>query len=158
MAYLSGYASAFSGDTSVVDSSAQHPLRTRAVDAEGNEYIYLKGVASCAVGSWVTFDEAGTTTLAVANAQGRVALALAAVDSTSEYGWFQIYGSATGLCLASFADNGKVFLTATGGSVDDTDVAGDAVIGAIGRSARDTTTGTSTFELNYPVVMDLAVD
>ena len=125
---------------------------------DDKEYIYLQGVASVVAGTWVTFDEAHVTTRATANAQGRVAVALAAVDSTSEYGWFQIYGSASGLCLADFADNGKVYLTATAGSVDDTDVAGDAVIGAVGRSARNATTGLATFELNYPVVLDLAID
>jgi hypothetical protein len=133
-------------------------LGKRVKDAAGNEYIYLKGITSTAVGSWVTFDEAHVTTLAAANAQGRVAVAKAAVDANTKYGWFQIYGSTSAKALTAFADNGKVYLTGTAGSVDDTDVAGDAVIGAIGRSAVNETTLLATFELNYPVVMDLAVD
>jgi len=141
-----------------VHSTKKFRLGTKKTANNGNEYIYLQGVANCADGSWVTFDEDHVTTLAVANAQGRVAIANAAVDATTEYGWFTIYGREDGLCLTGFVDNGKVYLTATAGSVDDADVAGDVVIGAIGRSARDTTTGMAEFELNYPVVMDLAID
>jgi hypothetical protein len=145
--------------TTEVHTTQLYRLGTRVRDRAGNEFIYLKGVASTVQGSWVTFDEAHVTTLAVANAQGRVAVAQAAVDSTSEYGWFQIYGKAAGKALTGFADNGKVYLTATAGSVDDADVAGDVVIGAIGRSALDTpTTGQAYFELNYPMVLDLAID
>ena len=129
-------------------------------DSAGNfaEYIYLQGVASCAVGTWVTYDEDFVTTRAIADAQGNVAVAMAAVDATTEYGWFIITGLASALCLASFVDNGKVYLTSTAGSVDDADVSGDVVIGAIGRSARDTTTGLADFQLNRPQVLDLAVD
>jgi len=157
MANLTGSTQTFDGDTSVVDSSAKHPLGTRAHDVDGNEYVYALGVASTAVGTWVTFDEEYTTTRAVADAQGRVGIAMAAIVA-DKYGWYQIYGKASGLALTGFADNGKVYLTATAGSVDDTDVAGDAVIGAIGRSKVDETSFLATFELNYPIVMDLAID
>lgn len=142
-----------------VHAEQKYALGTRIRDKVGGEFIYLKGVTNCAQGSWVTFDEAHVTTLAIADAQGRVAVAGAAVDSSTKFGWFQIYGKVAAKALSGFADNGKVYLTGTGGSVDDTDVAGDAVIGAIGRSALDApATGQAYFELNYPVVMDLAVD
>lgn len=138
-------------------TTKRHKLGTRR-RVDDKEFIYLKGVGSTVVGSWVTFDEAGTTTLASANAQGRVAVAMAIVDATTEFGWYQIYGSASAKALTAFADNGKVYLTSTAGSVDDTDVAGDAVIGAVGRSAVNETTLLATFELNYPMVQDLAID
>ena len=156
MAQLTGYPQGFHADTDTVDSSELVPTGTRAYDTSGNEYIYLLGVASTAANSWVTFDEAHTTTLAVANAKGRVAIAMAATIA-DKYGWYQIYGSATGKVLTGFADNGAVYLTSTAGSVDDADVAGDAVIGAIGRSAA-TASLTATMELNYPIVMDIAID
>lgn len=149
-----GGSQAAAEDTDAVHTTLQHPLGTRAVNG-GNEYIYLQGVASTVATDWVTFDEAHLTTRAVANGQGRVAIAMAAVVASS-YGWYQIYGSATGNALAGFADNGSVYLTATAGSVDDADVAGDAVIGAIGRSA--VSGGDATFELNYPVVQNIAID
>lgn len=142
-------------DTAAVHTTLQHPLGTKAVDNDGNEYIYLQGVASTVATDWVTFDEAHLTTRAVANGIGRVAIAMAAVVADS-YGWYQIYGSATGNALAGFADNGAVYLTATAGSVDDADVAGDAVIGAWGRSA--VSGGDATFELNYPAVHNIAID
>lgn len=145
------------GYSTDIHTSQKNPICKRAYDESDNEYIYLKGVASTLAGSWVSFDEAGLTLLAVADAQGRVAVAKAATVA-STWGWYQIYGSVSALCLASFVDNGKVYLTSTAGSVDDSDVAGDAVIGAVGRSARDTTTGMATFELNHPMVQDLAVD
>lgn len=141
-----------------VHAEKKFRLGTRVRDVAGNEFIYLKGVASTAVGSWVFFDEAHVTTLTVANSLGRVAVARAAVDATTKFGWYQIYGSVSALCLASFADNAKVWVTSTAGSVDDADVAVDLVDGAIGRSARDTTTGLATFELNYPMAHDLAFD
>lgn len=138
-----------------VDSSAEYTVGTRTQDNAGNEYIYCLGVASTAEHSWVSFDEAYVTTLLAANAQGRVGIAMAAILA-DKYGWYQIYGSGTGKVLASFADNGKVFCTATPGSVDDADVGGDFVVGAIGRSA--VSGGVATMELNYPIVQDTALD
>lgn len=156
MANLTGFTGIFAGDTSVIDTTLKHSLGTRARDVNGNEYIYLQGVASTVAGSWVSFDEAHLTILTVANAQGRIGVAMAAIVASS-YGWYQIYGSNTiALALAAFADNGKIYLTSTAGSIDDTDVAGDAVIGAIGRSA--VSGGVITAELNYPVVQDVAID
>ena len=139
-----------------VDTVKAFELGTRGFNGV-KEYIYLQGVVSTVLGSWVTFDEAHLTTLAVANAQGRMAVALAATVA-SRYGWYQIYGSASGLAKTLFADNGKVYLTSTAGSVDDTDVGQDFVVGAIGRSAVNETTLLATFELNYPMVQDLAMD
>ena len=158
MAQLIGYPLAVIGATDSVHTSQQNPVGARAFDTSMNEYVYMQGVASAVLGTWVTFDELYITTRAVADAQGRVAIARAAVDATTEFGWWGIYGSFTGLCLVSFVDNGKVYLTATAGSVDDADVAGDAVHGAVGRSARNATTGLATFEVNYPMVLDLAID
>lgn len=140
-----------------VHSEAKNKLGTKAFDEAGNEYIYLKGVASTAVGTWVSYDEAHLTIRLVTNAQGRVAIAMAAIVA-NKYGWYQIYGSAQGLALTGFVDNGKVYITATDGSVDDTDVATNAVEGAVGRSAVNETTLLATFELNYPHVLDLAID
>ena len=143
----------------VHEGSKKFRLGTRVRDKAGNEFIYLQGVGSTLANSWVTFDEAHVSTLAVANAKGRVAIAGAAIDSTTKYGWYCIYGKFAGKALAAFADNGSVYLTATAGSVDDADVAGDAVLGAWGRSALDTpSTGLAYFELNWPMVHDIAVD
>jgi len=148
-----------SGDTTIVDSAKKHELGTRAFDANGNEYIYLTGVASTVAGYYVTFDEAHLTTLAVANGKGRVAVAMAAIIADT-YGWYQIYGNhATTYCSTPITDNAQLYLSATPGQVAGDDVAGDFIVGALARSATITPgTATLTVELNYPVVHDAAID
>ena len=119
------------------------------------EFIYLQGVASTAVGSWVTFDaDAGTTALLAANAIGPVAVAMSACVANN-YGWYQIYGKAVGLALAGFVDNANVYATATAGSVDDAVVAGDRVKNCKGASAVGTPSANlAEFEIQYPVMDD----
>jgi hypothetical protein len=120
------------------------------------EFIYLAGVASTAVGSWVTFNmDDGTTALLAANAIGPVAISMSANTAATSYGWYQIYGKAVGLCLASFADNGNCYATSTAGSVDDAIVAGDLVKNAKGASAIGTPSGSfAEFEIQYPFMDD----
>jgi hypothetical protein len=119
------------------------------------EFIYLQGVASTAIGSWVTFNaDDGTTALLAANAIGPVAIAMSACGA-NQFGWYQIYGKGVGLCLALFADNANVYATATPGSVDDSIVAGDRVKNAKGASAIGTPSGSfAEFEIHYPVMDD----
>jgi len=118
------------------------------------EFIYLKGLAATAEGSWVTYDEVFQTALLAANATGGVAIATGAVLA-AYYGWYQILGKAAGLVAASFADNGLCYATATAGTADDAAVAGDRVKGAIGRSAIDTpTTGMAWIQFYARPFMD----
>ena len=119
------------------------------------EFIYLKGVASTAAGSWVTYNaDDFSTALLAANAIGPVAVAMAATVA-DEYGWYQISGKAVGLALAAYADNGLVWATATAGSVDDAVVDGDMVHLAKGASAVDTpATGFAEFEIHRPFMDD----
>ncbi len=141
------------------DTVQHHRLgeRMRGHDATYGvgEFIYLKGVASTAVGSWVTFNQDdNTTALLAANAIGPVAVAMSACVA-GEFGWYQIYGKAVGKALASYADNGLVYATATAGSIDDAVVAGDRVKLAKGASAVDTpSTGLAEFEIQYPYMDD----
>ena len=158
MVALTGYNTVFAGDTTSIDSELKHPLGTRACDANGNEYIYLTGVASTTAGYIVTFDELHITTLGVANAKGRVAVAMAATVA-STYGWYQIRGKNTTVGVrGAVSDNGLMYLTASAGLVDDADVAGDLIIGMIARSAAGGAGSSLTVELNYPSVKDVADD
>lgn len=118
------------------------------------EFIYLAGVSSTGVGSFVTYNlDDGSTTLAVADAVGPVAVAMAANTETDEYGWYQISGKGVGKVLTGFADNANCYLTSTAGSVDDTIVAGDYVYGCKGASAIGTPdTGLAEMELSRPFV------
>lgn len=154
MAQLVGHTMTVVGDTTDVHTSQRNPIGLRAFDQIGNEFVYMQGVASVVLGTWVVYDELFITTRLVANGLGAVAIARAAVDATTSFGWFCIFGSTTGLCLANYADNAKVWATATAGSVDDADVAVDLIDGAIGRSARSASTGLATFQLNYPMALN----
>ena len=137
-------------------TTAKVALGTR-VKAESStygvgEFIYLKGVASTAVGSVVTYNaDDFSTALAVADAIGPVAVALSA-NVANQYGWYQIFGKAVGKVLTGFADNANCYLTATAGSIDDTAVAGDYIFGCKGASA--IADGLAELELSYPFVKD----
>ena len=143
----------------VTDTTQRHVLGTRvqATDPTYNvgEFIYLKGVANTAVGSWVKFNaDDGTTSLLAANDIGPVAVAMSA-NVASQYGWYQIYGKAVGKALTGYADNGLVYATSTAGSIDDAVVAGDRVKNALGASAVGTpSTGLAEFEIQYPFMDD----
>lgn len=116
-------------------------------------FVYLKGVANTAVGSWVTMNmDDGTTTLLAANAIGPVGIAMSA-NVANQWGWYQRVGKAIGKCLTGYADNGKVYITATSGSVDDASIAGDLVVNAKGASAVDTL--EAEFEIDRPFVADV---
>lgn len=119
------------------------------------EFIYLKGVASTAVGSWVLYNpDDFSTSLLAANDIGSVAIAMSACVA-NEYGWYQIKGRAVGKALTGFVDNANVYSTATAGSVDDAVVAGDRVKNAKGASALGTpSAGLAEFEIDRPYVDD----
>ncbi len=118
------------------------------------EFIYSDGVASCVPKCWVTLNsDDGTVTRLAANAIGPVGIAMASITA-SYYGWFQIGGKALGACLTLFADNGRVYITGTAGSVDDASVAGDYVWNAKGASTTTADSGYAEFELARPFVAD----
>lgn len=141
------------------DTVQNHPLGTivRAIDPVygAGEFIYLKGVASTAVGSWVLYNpDDFSTSLLAANDIGSVAVAMSACVANN-YGWYQIKGKAVGLVLTGFVDNANVYSTATAGSVDDAVVAGDRVKNAKGASAIGTpSAGLAEFEIDRPFVDD----
>ena len=118
------------------------------------EFVYMKGVASCAIRNWVTLNtDDGSVTRLAANAIGSCGVAMSTLTA-SYYGWVQIAGKAIGSCLTSFADNGRVYITGTAGSVDDASVAGDYVWGALGASTPPVSSGVADFELNRPYTAD----
>ena len=148
----------------VTDTTQNLPLGTKvwAYDptyGEG-EFIYLSGIASTVVGSWVSYNpDDNSTALLAANAAGDVAIAMSA-NVASQYGWYQIGGKAIGKAAASFVDNAEVYATATAGTVDDAVVSGDKVFGVKGASAVDTpSTGLAEFEISRPYIRNgLLVD
>lgn len=130
----------------------------RAVDPtrEAGEFIYLKGVISTVVGSWVLYNpDDYSTSLLVADDIGHVAVAMAATVA-DEFGWYQISGKASGKAKTGFADDADVYGTSTGGSVDDAVVAGDRVQHAKGASA--VSDGLADFEIHRPFVNNALAD
>lgn len=110
------------------ETTQYHPIGTivKAKDpllGEG-EFIYLKGVASTAVGDLVGYQAlAGsgttvnaTTTRTVAATRGPVAVAMSA-NVANQFGWYQISGNAVINCAAAIAANALIYASATAGSV-----------------------------------------
>lgn len=133
-----------------VHSTKKYRLGTVKKDVQNYEYVYLQGVASTIAGSAVTFDEAGVTTLIAANAVGPVAVAQAAVDATTKYGWYMIKGKCSVSTDAGVADNAALYIDGTAGRVDDTVVAGDQVAGMVSRGTDSS--NLTLVQLYYPEV------
>lgn len=139
------------------------PLGTivRAVDDTYGvgEFIYLLGVASTAVGDWVTINQDdNTTTRLVPNAIGPVGVAMSA-NVANQYGFYQRKGKAIANVLAGFVDNANLYGTATAGSADDAVVAGDRIQGAKGASAIGVPSGSfAEVEIDNPFVNDALAD
>lgn len=119
--------------------------------AYGNgEFIYLKGVASTAIGEPVIYDlDAGTTTRVVAGSRGNVAFAMSA-NVASQFGWYQIAGTAVGK-TGTVASGARPYATATAGTLDDTVVSGDAIDNARYITANGTpSAGFALLQINRP--------
>lgn len=135
-----------------VDASALFTVGQRAFDTNGNEYVYLNGVASCAVGDWVVYTAAGAVgSRLYGTGLGSVAVALAAVDA-SHYGWFQIYGLATATVVAT--GGVRLYTNAVTGQALATVVTGGLIHGAVTIAGNgNTVTGSTTsVQIAYPFV------
>ena len=146
------------GHQAIADTAttARYPLGTtmRAYDPVygAGEFIYLKGVASTVVGSWVTYAmDDGSTALIVPDVIGPVAVAMSA-NVANQYGWYQISGKARAQA-ADVSDNGKVYIDTAAGVCDDAVVAGDKVFNATWASDEDTS-GIAEVELSRPFTTD----
>ena len=125
----------------VTDTVQNHPLGTRVFATDptygAGEFIYLKGIASTAVSDVVIYDQyAATTTRAVAGSRGPVAVAMSA-NVASQYGWYQVSGSAVVNC-GTVAANAPLYVTATAGTLDDAVVSGDKIDGFTSKTANGT--------------------
>jgi len=139
-----------------VDASKKFRLGTRKTDVAGNVYTYLSGVGSLAAGDWVAFDEAYGATRLIADEVGPVAIAMGAFDATTEYGWAQIYGVNTIANTDTVAADVGLYTRASAGQASDSDVAGEAIVGAFTMAAD--ASGVATVFLNYPHVGNRAID
>ena len=168
MAYMVGHPAVI-GAPGDVHSTQYNPLGMRVFDSAGVEYIYLLGVASTAIGSWVNYDGGTVHATALLDSDvaatciGRVAVATAATVA-STWGWYAIWGAAiSGLALTGATDAKNVWAQATAGSVDDADPSAGAaneyrVVGAYFTGAVDEDTLLATFALSYPHISGLTLD
>lgn len=163
MAQLTGYPEVFHNASSEKDTSLQIPLGTKARDASGNEWVYLRGTASVAAGDFcVIFYDNYTVKRADADDVGPIGIAGTAIGA-SEFGWFQIYGQnssaniATGSGQAASSGPLPLYLTSTAGRAGTADVAGDLIEGAfiIGGVAAS---NVGTAYIQYPAVYNTAQD
>ena len=116
------------------------------------EFIYLKGVASTAIGEPVIYDlDAMTTTRAVAGSRSNIAFAMSA-NVASQFGWYQISGTAVAKTGANtVVAQARPYATATAGAIDDAVVSGDAIDNARFITANGTPAATfALMQINRP--------
>ena len=157
MAQLSGNPQIFHIDTASRDSSQQVPLGSGASETNGNEWVYLRGTTSIAIGGWVLVGSGFVTSSAVADDQGILAIAGTAHVDASTFGWFQVYGhNSVAVIGDAVSTNSPLWLTLGQGAVTDTDVAADAISGA--RSLAASVGSSCLVQISYPFVHDTALD
>jgi hypothetical protein len=147
-----------------VHATKKFRLGTRVRSSAGNEFIYLQGIGSTVVGSWVNMD-GGTAyvtalvdTDVAATVVGRIAVAMAAVVA-DQFGWYQVYGHGSGLSLTGSADGVALGATATAGSLDDGTFAAEVhVAGVASTGAVNETTLLQAVALSYPTMHGQALD
>lgn len=152
MTNLTGPAQAFHANTSVVDTSLKATLGQRSRDTNDNEFIYLQGIDSTVAGDWVVYDENFATTRLVPDEVGPVAIAMAAINAVTSYGWYQIYGKNTIARTDTISADKSLYIDGTVGRVDDLGVSGDLVIGAYSMTAD--TANIATVYISYPNISD----
>lgn len=105
-------------------------------------YIYLAGVANMVAGNFVCYKPGVYTTALLTTAmRGDVAIATAAVDATTKWGWFGYIGSFTATCLSATLSNVPIYATATAGSAEDVLTKNEQIEGAFATGAPVTSTG-----------------
>ena len=115
-----------------VHSVKKYRLLTEKSDASGNRYVYLKGVASLADGDFVTYDSAGATARPTTGGTGPVAVAQAAVDAATQYGWFMVHGvdAAANVATHSSGAGKALFISGTAGRATSTPATENCIFGA----------------------------
>lgn len=155
-----------SGDTTSIDTTAKNALGTVAKDKNGNEYIYLLGVASTVAGLAVIYVPSTYQTALLpatgATCVGPVAVAMAATVAAT-YGWYQIYGmAAVKAGVAGGTAIRKQLFSATSASatgwVSDTYQAGNQIHGMVSLSSSTAAPGDATITvfMNRPWVNNLS--
>jgi hypothetical protein len=112
-----------------VHTSQLNPLGAVRLFSDGNYYIYLKGVTSCADGLTVVYQPGVWTAVLIATTvKGSVAIAQSAVDASTKYGWFLHIGSDVITVRTACTSNTALFAGGVAGYVDVAAVKGDQIM------------------------------
>ena len=132
-----------------VHSSQYNALGAVRDFSDGNTYIYLKGVTNCADGSVVAYQPGVWTAVLVATGvKGSVAIAQAAIDASTKYGWFLIVGSDTITVRTAVTSNTALFAGGVAGYVDVAAVKGDQILGLLVRNAAAAGGGSAQIQIS----------
>lgn len=133
-------------------------LGQTAVDADGNEYIYVHAAGAITQYACVAIDsafEAAMLTHALAVSEARFGVAQVAF-ADNDYGWVLIKGSGSVLALALCATDVQLYSSGTTGYVDDADITSSRPI--IGLRLNATVGGANAAAacvLSYPTTVTI---
>lgn len=131
-----------------VHTSKRFRLLTRKRDVAGNEYIYLAGASSTAAGDFVKVVADGTTARMTTTTFGPIAVAMAAVDASTKFGWYMVYGKYTTGNVAAAAAGDPLFASGTTGRATNAAANDTAIYGAFAAGAPTANVGSVL--LSYP--------
>ena len=134
-----------------VHATQQNPLGAVRMFSDGNQYIYLKGVASTAANDWVVFDETYQTTRAVATSGGPAAIAQAATIA-STFGWYLYIGSGTAYVLSAAVSAATLYANAQAGAASATVVSNKGYLNVM--TATAAASNAATVRINRPWLGD----
>lgn len=77
-----------------IHTAKRYRVGTRKKDVAGNEFLYAQGVASLALGDWVTFNGAWVPVRLVDTPlTGNVGISLSANTATTSFSWYLVQGT-----------------------------------------------------------------
>lgn len=137
-------------------AAKRYRLGTIKTDIKGNDYIYLKGVASLAAGEWVVYDENYAPTRLATTLVGPVAISMAANILATTYSWFQVHGINLVAKTDTVAADKPLYIDGTTGRADDAVVNGDLIYNAFSQTAD--ATNVTTVYIHYPFVTAVVIE
>lgn len=133
-------------------------LGQTAIDADGNEYIYVHAAGAITQYAFVAIDsafEAAMITHALAVSEARFGAAQVAF-ADNDYGWVLIKGSGSVLCKTLCATDVQLYSSGTDGYIDDADITSSRPI--VGIRINTTVGGADAAAacvLSYPTTVTL---
>ena len=138
---------------SQIDFSPLYTIGTKTTLRDGNEYVYLRGVAGTMVGSWIIYNHLGDTALIAVGLNGPIAIAMAPIIA-DRWGWYCIQALRID---ARIAPNTPVNASIIGRQGADGDAgsgmaAGDEIFNVMCRAATGATAAVVPCQINYSFV------